>query len=105
MKLLQKFISQNDWETGIAYLKITKVVFSLLAIVTWTLLALDIWRSRQPPQPRHEIAFWRSVSPSQPAELQLYLKTWPHGAFVSLAKLRLKELHEETKQVAPGCHQ
>lgn len=102
MQLLQKFISQKDWETGIAYYKVTIVAFSLLGIVGLALAALALSR---PPRPRHEVAFWRSVSPSQPAELDLYLKTWPHGAFVSLAKLRLKELHEEAQYAPPGRHQ
>jgi hypothetical protein len=40
-----------------------------------------------------EITFWQSVKDSKnPAELQAYLQSYPHGTFAALARLRMKEL-------------
>lgn len=103
MKLFRKFISKKDWETGIATIKIYTLVCVVLIVAVVALVTLTPSGPGQPTTA--EIAFWRSVSPRQPAELELYLKTWPHGAFVSLAKLRLDELYEEAQQTPPGRHQ
>jgi hypothetical protein len=47
-----------------------------------------------------EIEFWKSVQNSKnPAELQAYLDTYPHGRFVALARLRIAQL---TGKPAPG---
>lgn len=88
MKLLQKFAYfWNELKTR----ELMSYIFLALSVALFLgVLALVALGPRQPTTA--EVAFWRSVSPSQPAELELYLKTWPHGAFVSLAKLRLKEL-------------
>ena len=57
-------------------------------------------RERAAGADRAEVAFWESVRNSrEPAELLAYLKQFPEGAFVALARKRLSELgYRETTQ-------
>ena len=99
MKLLQKFAYfWNDLKTWplMPSIFLALASASLLGVVALVVLA--------PGQPTYaEVAFWRSVNSSQRAELDLYLKTWPHGAFVSLANLRLDELREKAGTARPAA--
>ena len=48
-----------------------------------------------------EISFWESVRDSKsPAELEAYLKAYPHGKFSTLARIRLDKLKSESHGIA-----
>jgi len=75
-------------------------------------LEVRIGKPRSPPQPPeateanlhsqdHQADFWRSISERQPQsaqEYELYLRKYPNGHFVDLARLRLQDL----RQSRPG---
>jgi len=49
-----------------------------------------------------ELAFWNSIKDSSnPSEFESYLRHYPNGVFVPLAKLRLDELKKQHSRAAP----
>ncbi len=61
-----------------------------------------------PPRPNvdpsaFELAFWNSIKDSDnPGEFASYLKRYPRGAFVPLAKLRLEDLKKPPSRTTPA---
>jgi len=50
-----------------------------------------------------EIAFWDSVKDSNdPAQVQAYLQSYPHGSFAAIARIRLEHLRPKEANAAPA---